>query len=155
MLSHVFLPDSDAALEFDLDLRFTDNDLFDQRPHDGRVIRTHDCAVFDAERNKSISERNGTVTSGLISLFFLLFYGSSTFIHIPFPKGNRVVDPPFGNGARPEPEAVRKPLKHLDHGVCAVRFDRVDAVLHRAVRSDPVARADRAVRRRFVSGDFR
>ncbi|MBR3552144.1 MAG: hypothetical protein IKN72_02015 [Clostridia bacterium] len=78
VLSHVFLPDSDAALEFDLDLRFPDDDLFDQRPHDGRVIRTQDCAVFDAERNKSISERNGTVTSGLISLF-LLFYGSSPY----------------------------------------------------------------------------
>ena len=47
-LSHVFLPDRDAALEFDLDLRFPDDDLLDQRPHDGRVIRTHDRAVFDA-----------------------------------------------------------------------------------------------------------
>ena len=48
MLSHVFLPDSDAALEFDLDLRFPDDDLFDQRPHDGRIVCTHDRAIFDA-----------------------------------------------------------------------------------------------------------
>ncbi len=36
VLSHVFLPDSDAALEFNLDLRLSDDDLLDQRSHDPR-----------------------------------------------------------------------------------------------------------------------
>ena len=49
MLSHVFLPDRDAALEFDLDLRFPDDDLFDQRPHDGLIVCAHDtvfCLLY-------------------------------------------------------------------------------------------------------------
>ena len=48
VLSDVFLPDGDAALELDLDLRLSDDDLFDQRSHDGCVVCVHDRAVFDA-----------------------------------------------------------------------------------------------------------
>lgn len=47
MLSHVFLPDCDAAFELDLYLCFSDDDLIDRRPHDGRVIRAHDRSVFE------------------------------------------------------------------------------------------------------------
>ncbi len=48
MLSNVFLSDRDAALELDLDPRFPDDDLLDQRSHDGRIVCAHDRAVFDA-----------------------------------------------------------------------------------------------------------
>ena len=48
MLSDVFLSDRDAAFEFDLDLRLSDDDLLDHRPHDGRIVCAHDRAVFDA-----------------------------------------------------------------------------------------------------------
>ena len=48
MLSHVFLPDRDAAFELDLDLRLSDDDLLDQRSHDGRIVCAHDRAIFDA-----------------------------------------------------------------------------------------------------------
>ena len=48
MLSNVFLSDRDAALELDLDLCLSDDDLLDQRSHDGRIVCAHDRAVFDA-----------------------------------------------------------------------------------------------------------
>ena len=37
VLSDVFLPDGDATFEFDLNLRLSDDDLFDERSHDGCV----------------------------------------------------------------------------------------------------------------------
>ena len=48
VLSDVFLPDGDAAFEFDLNLRFSDDDLLDQWAHDGRIVCAHDRAVLDA-----------------------------------------------------------------------------------------------------------